>query len=304
MGSNLGRGWCIQSGSVQNYDGTLLVAPASITTKNLRSVAAIGPDIAWIVGDGGTILRTTDAGNSWVQQDSRTVQDLASISAISADVAWAVGDNGTILKTIDGGEHWEHRFAEDERWISISAVDANTAWLLGIDAVAMRTIDGGESWSIFQRYPNFGQKFDPNSSPVIPSWYDLYFILGINAQTALILGTGHDAYDYGKVWTKQFGTVDGGNTWNATVGYRPFTVPDGGYYFTPVDQHIAWRYSKYLSYIGRPFPSIDKTIDAGKTWRAQTPGGLIINSAMAVNQQIAWAVGDNGLILRTDSGGE
>lgn len=305
LGSNLGRGWCIQSGSVQNFDGSLLVAPASVTTKHLRSVAAIGPDIAWIVGDGGTILRTKDGGNSWVHQHGFGQRDLTSISAVSADIAWVVGDNGVVLKTIDGGEHWEYWFIENgPRLISVSAVDANTAWLLGSDAVAIRTVNGGESWSIFQRYPNFGQKFDPNSSPVVPSWYDLYFILGINAQTALILATGQDAFDYGKVWTKQFGTIDGGNTWNATVAYRPFSVPDGGYYFTPADQHIAWRYSKSQSYIGRPFPSIDKTIDAGKTWRAQTPGGLIINSAMAVNQQIVWAVGDNGLILRTETGGE
>lgn len=324
LGSNLGRGWCVQSGSVQNFDGSLLVAPSPVTTRNLNSVAALNADIAWIVGNNGTILRTKDGGASWVQQNAGTTADLLSISAINAEIAWVVGRNGTILKTVDGGQTWQSRLGGDELTLfSVFAADENSAWLLTSDrdVVVMRTIDGGDTWSKFLRYPNFGQEFRPPYPPVIPIYYSVHFMLGIDKQTALILATGNYEFGRRQYLERQFATNDGGNTWNAQVNPEPFALPErrplspadlisyyersnGYYYFSAINQESAWRFARSVDSRGHEFETIDITVDAGKIWQSQTPGGLLINEMKAVNRQVAWAVGNNGLILKTASGGE
>jgi photosystem II stability/assembly factor-like uncharacterized protein len=75
----------------QADDATALIAPA------LASV--------WLVGKFGLILRTGDAGATWIAQSSGTSSTIRAISAVRTDanIAWAVGANGLILKTTSGG---------------------------------------------------------------------------------------------------------------------------------------------------------------------------------------------------------
>src|SRR5207249_11370738 len=64
------------------------------------------------VGDSGTILRTTDGGNSWVPQSSGTGNTLFGIAFIDTNTATAVGGacgiggESTIVRTTDGGNTW------------------------------------------------------------------------------------------------------------------------------------------------------------------------------------------------------
>ena len=39
------------------------------TTKTLRSVYFVNTDTGWVVGDSGTILKTTDGGLNWQSQN-------------------------------------------------------------------------------------------------------------------------------------------------------------------------------------------------------------------------------------------
>jgi hypothetical protein len=55
------------------------------------------------VGNGGTILRTTDGGANWVTQTSGTLNHLYGVSFTDASHGTAVGVNGTILRTNTGG---------------------------------------------------------------------------------------------------------------------------------------------------------------------------------------------------------
>jgi len=57
----------------------------------------------WAVGDGGTLLRTSDGGQSWTPQVSGVSQRLESICFTSATNGWAVGQGGTVLHTTTGG---------------------------------------------------------------------------------------------------------------------------------------------------------------------------------------------------------
>jgi len=57
----------------------------------------------YIVGFSGSILKTIDGGNNWVQQTSGTGAFLKSVEFIDSLVGYAAGDGGVILKTTNGG---------------------------------------------------------------------------------------------------------------------------------------------------------------------------------------------------------
>ena len=61
-------------------------------------LAAIDSNIAWALRGRGTILKTSDGGETWAihRGESATLYDVA---AIDTDSAWAVGEGGTIVHT-------------------------------------------------------------------------------------------------------------------------------------------------------------------------------------------------------------
>jgi photosystem II stability/assembly factor-like uncharacterized protein len=50
------------------------------------------------------ILRTTDGGMTWRQQDVNSGSGLRAVFFIDANKGWAVGNGGTVLHTTTGGE--------------------------------------------------------------------------------------------------------------------------------------------------------------------------------------------------------
>ena len=64
--------------------------------------------VSWItvVGQGGTILRSRDAGISWKYQESGTREDLYDVYFSSARDGFVVGSNATFISTTDAGLQW------------------------------------------------------------------------------------------------------------------------------------------------------------------------------------------------------
>ncbi len=104
---------------------------------------------AWRVGDQGAILRTTNFGKTWKEQNSGVTVDLISGSAPSREVCWLIGKAGTILLTTDGGKHWKQLASPTSGDLgNIRATDAShaTVW----DTLRQKgytTTDGGETWT-------------------------------------------------------------------------------------------------------------------------------------------------------------
>jgi len=67
----------------------------------------------WLVGNSGTILKTTKGGENWIQQKSNTTNDLYTVFFLDENNGWAAGAYGTILKTTNGGT----TFIEEEKEI-------------------------------------------------------------------------------------------------------------------------------------------------------------------------------------------
>jgi hypothetical protein len=99
----------------------------------------------WIVG--GLIYRSTDGGQSWVQQYAPT-DLLYGVSFADTQNGWAVGWGPTLLHTTDGGQHWVAQNAGTAAnvYFKVQALSATTAWISGAGGVVARTTNGGQSW--------------------------------------------------------------------------------------------------------------------------------------------------------------
>lgn len=94
----------------------------SNSTANLRAIAVAGAqhENVWVVGDGGTILHSTDGGRTWPQtpQNSGTTWTLNGVYFLDDALhGFAVGRDGLILGTSDGGASWVRltRGSKDEK---------------------------------------------------------------------------------------------------------------------------------------------------------------------------------------------
>jgi photosystem II stability/assembly factor-like uncharacterized protein len=75
----------------------------TICNTELYDVCFTDPENGTVVGAEGTILRTTDRGNTWVQQINGITNGLNSVSFTDSYNGTVVGSSGIILKTTNGG---------------------------------------------------------------------------------------------------------------------------------------------------------------------------------------------------------
>jgi photosystem II stability/assembly factor-like uncharacterized protein len=100
-----------------------------------------------IVGRYGTILRTTNGGDTWVQVDSGTTDGLSAVVLRADGAGYAVGSSGRMLKTTDFGATWSSEPAVTSRDLSAASfVSASRGWVVGAGGLILKTADGGQSW--------------------------------------------------------------------------------------------------------------------------------------------------------------
>jgi photosystem II stability/assembly factor-like uncharacterized protein len=75
------------------------------TMNSLFGTYFINANTGIAVGNGGTILRTTNGGSSWISQTSGTTNGLYSVLFTDANTGTAVGSSGTILHTTNCGDN-------------------------------------------------------------------------------------------------------------------------------------------------------------------------------------------------------
>lgn len=131
----------------QNFNWT---AQNSGVTARLNDVYFADSQTGWAVGDNGTIVNTTDGGQTWLLQSSGTTEILRAVFFIDANTGWAVGGllGKAMLKTTDGGENWQSIVANNimsNQMYDIAFADANTGWLVSFDSIYTST-DGGNTW--------------------------------------------------------------------------------------------------------------------------------------------------------------
>ena len=238
-----GTNW-VRKGSLTNLPQTELTA--------LNKVFAASAGEAWAVGV-GTILHTSDGGESWTNQipagyESTAFQGVHSPDGVNV---WATGGNNngfaTILKSGDGGSTWLRQTNGDvctaQTLLGVSAADASSVWTVGGNPgagyVVLHSVDGGASWTNLYTL-GFG---DANE------------VSAVNASAVWV------ACD-----SQILRSTDGGQSWDSPSS-PPWTMG-----ISAVSSEEAWAVvNGSMSGSG----SILHTSDGGATWTTQLSGATL-----------------------------
>jgi len=117
-------------------------------TEDFRGLHFADTSNAWVSGTNGTILHTSDGGQTWIPQPSNVSALLDDVTFIGLDRGWVVGDQGTILHTADGGITWTAQPVTGafSSLYDIDFADDTSGWLVGDGGIIFHSTDGGETW--------------------------------------------------------------------------------------------------------------------------------------------------------------
>jgi photosystem II stability/assembly factor-like uncharacterized protein len=155
----------------------------------------------WIVGEHGTVLRTANAGRSWVPQQSGTTSRLFAVAAVSSDIACAVGSHGVLLRTTDGGVHWLLQHFRDTTFFSVTFANQKNGWAVGEFETILHTADGGISWQV--------QSGGGAPSHKVPPYFAVAFTDALHGWVTGIAGALSTTQDGGEHWQSKSIAVPG-----------------------------------------------------------------------------------------------
>ena len=119
----------------------------SHASNHLVGMYFIDDQTGWSVGEYGTILKTTDGGESWEQLDNRYVNNLSRILFRDENNGWIIGEKGIILHTSDGGATWT--LQPSNKNISLNGIDligADGIIIVGDQSTILVSHDDGQNW--------------------------------------------------------------------------------------------------------------------------------------------------------------
>jgi photosystem II stability/assembly factor-like uncharacterized protein len=127
-------------------------------TVSLNSVSNYDAQTAYICGDSGTVLRTTDRGYNWIKVGTSSIPSsvmLGSIFAYNATniiTAGASGLNAVVYLSTNSGNNWVQVFSQTNTTI-------NGVWQFGISEGILIANPIGGRWSIWKT-TNLGANWD------------------------------------------------------------------------------------------------------------------------------------------------
>lgn len=297
------------------------------TTENLNDVETlyiVSGTSAIVVGDNGTILKTTNSGNEWITKNSGTTNNLNAVSFYSSDDGIIVGDY-IICITTDGGETWSIKNIDK---IAISVTYYGSAHfepniLIGCsDGTLIYSNDAGTTW-MDTLFTNEAIVATGGFYTYVPYGPEIA-IISANSYTAT---TQFPIYQ-SSVWdiytnpTGFWDTLTGGelNWWNYLIGWggNPGPVPfllkknNLGTFWTRVELNQLFFEPEDIAvltyhelFICGSNGNIFVSRDDGENWSEQISG--ITDDLNAIRfrgiNPTGYSVGDNGTILFTSNGG-
>jgi len=120
--------------------GTTWHSLPTITYENLYDVYFESDGTGWVCGDLGTLLKSTDYGESWDFVDGPSQDDLRQVTVFGSR-GWVGGLAGTLWFTEDAGDHWqETKIATDSTVNGLNQPQENSAYLVGDQSVIFKYI--------------------------------------------------------------------------------------------------------------------------------------------------------------------
>jgi photosystem II stability/assembly factor-like uncharacterized protein len=287
--------------------------------EDILRVVFTSLDTGYQCGYWGTIVKTTDRGNSWFSVIENSDYIYGTICFINNNTGIVTGRNynspgdSRVLKTTNGGINWRRIVFDSTKGLAnISFGDNNTGYGTDFPYVVYKTTNCGESWFTV---------VSPGNSPGYS-----YFL---NASTGFFTGSGGYIYktENGGI-TYMTRNIEGKNIvsikfLNTLTGYAIATATNISFILRSTDQGLNWvqtdsmygtsfRNLHFVSsergYImsNYSFPqvtSIYLTTNAGINWSGIYSSPTSNNQSFFTGSTYGFMVSYNGRTLRTTNGG-
>ena len=239
-----------------------------VMTLSSANRISFNNSIGYIIGNGGTIYKSTHEGGGWNKLNTNFTDNLNSITLVTEDTIRITSSNN-LFSSNNGGYTWEIApinggLVNDSYFIS-----SNEGYAACNDGTILKTLDGGESWT---------KKLSTNTFPS-----DFFRIVFTNDSV------GFATREHREI----FKTTDRGENWQRIKSL------DAIY-----DMHFLDNETGYLS---GEHGVIYKTTDGGSNWQYISPTVRIyaydLYGVFFTNENEGYATGARGRILKTTNGG-
>ena len=285
------RAWWINHSS----DGVNFVRAAGDYGLNpdLQDVSYPSKDVAYVVGQGSSIGKTTDGGDTWAWSAIDTGTNGHFFDAVSCPTeqhCWIGGRFALVYATSDGGQTWTRQPLPGygSTVYAIEMLDINNGHVGG-NPNMFRTTNGGETW--------LATVVDGSIPNVDISMIDIYAGYTAGRQTWYRWTTSG-----GQTW--RYGTTTSDIGPDIYLGVQALDADKNG----EVDN--AWMVGCVGPLVNHECKDprtgvVAHTADNGATWAyqslpADTPPLIDI---VMFDARRGWIGGENGVLLYTDSGG-
>lgn len=248
------------------------------TNVPFNTVFFLSKDTGWVAGGGGTIMHTTNGGNTWIKQNSGTSHGIYSIFFLDENHGWAVGGeyvnslpgNEVYLSTSDGGNTWNKKVISPFNTVfnHIEFTDETFGVLSGNSRqgnLLYLTSDGGKNW------------LRNDSLPFRSEIQDIY-------------SDGSD-----NIWVA--GSVNIAKSTDAGQNWQPKQLQEQ-IYVTSID-----FIDSFNGWICGWDGSLQKTNDGGNTWFpvfSPQSGSPDLFNISFITVLSGWVVGEQGLVIFTE----
>lgn len=243
------------------------VEPKAVERRdNFYSIIAPTDKIVWVVGTGGKIIRSEDAGKTWIRQKTSTIENLQGIAAWDAQTAVVVGNRGLAFHTSDGGATWKPssvpKSSNPNKLLRVKIFD-NTAWAVGEFGGFFRSDDKGATFT-----------------RILPEKDSALNDVTFQGKNGILIG------EFGTM----FKSTDGGATWTDFPVENKVSL-----------MAISFRSDTEGAAVGLA-GTLMTTVDGGATWTIVPP--LTREHLFDVKwDENRWVVvGDKGVMLTAESG--
>ncbi len=262
-----------------------------IVNKDLECVYFPSKDTGYAVGQSHTIMKTIDAGTTWMYQFApplSTLYSAMSVCFINNDTGFVGLKNGpgyAFLKTYNGGANWINDISDTVH--ANVFFKLNDSSICGIYGKFSKTTNKGATWTNYPIPPN------TNTSK------SLFFINDTVGFATLDKNSGSPCYNYSSL----IKTTDGGQTWTET-NY------DCDFIFSLVFPSNKIGFMLGSLTIGGP-RKIWKTTNGGNTWLLSSyPVGAGYDSTsgyglnmICTDTNTCYILTNYGAIIKTTNGG-
>ncbi len=116
-------------------------------TNDLFDVCQV-PGKVYAVGQGSTVLQSSDSGKSWQKLNLSIPSNLRTVYFFDSLTGLVSGENARIQKTYNGGKTWTQKYVRTAAFAYDIDFSGNKGIAVGKDLLAISSVDAGETWTV------------------------------------------------------------------------------------------------------------------------------------------------------------